>query len=498
MKHWRELEVAALLGSQKAATINSWPADESGELAQQLGQQPQAILKQLALLAIYQRAGLQPRTLPPQPAAHLDNQPYATAAQAKHLSYVLGNDGQGYLPDWLNYARERQVLLPRRYLPAVLKLGDTNKKWRLAIAAVAGERGDWLAQQNPDWAWLSAARFDLGSPELEPYWQSASLPCRELLFERLRAQNPSQALVFLQKIWPEENAATRKLLLDKLLANLSMADQDFLESCLDDRSKAVKEAAVDLLARLPESALVQRMQAVATETLHIKQGMILKSVDIIPLEQLNPALERDGLDAKAKKVDNLGEKAQWLRDVFACVSLDWLTHYSGMSADNLLAKILKSEWAAALYSGLLIAAKRQQHQDWLIALLHADSVKIPANTYDILPVLTQQRREEHVLDLLVAGKKSAAALKELVGLLNSVPLWSWSADFTLKLLESYQTLTRGNAPLSYEFEHRVFPQLLTLIGRCGDPALGLQPNLYPQQILSNWQFRRDLQSAFAE
>jgi hypothetical protein len=146
---------------------------------------------------------------------------------------------------------------------------------------------------------------------------------------------------------------------------------------------------------------------------------------------------------------------------------------------------------------LKLAAQRQQHQDWLTALLHADSVKIPATDSELLPLLMPDRRERYLLAPLTADKKAGAALKHLVALLNSMPYWSWSADFTLRLMESYQNLVRGNAPLSYEFERQVFPQLLTLLGRCGDAALGLPPNQYPPQVLSNWQFRRELHQAFA-
>lgn len=497
MKHWQELKIAALLGSQKTAAVLHWPEQDVGVLGRALANQPSALLQQLALMSVYQRAGQLPVTLAPTGAAASDARPYASAAMSRHLAYLLGNEGQIYLPLWLELARQARVLAPRRYLPALLKLGDQQKTWRLQIADVAGARGGWLAQHNPDWRWLLAGQFDLSSPALTEFWQTAPQASRELLFERLRAADANAALGFLQQVWAEENAATRKVLLEKLRAGLSMADHDFLENCLDDRSKAVKDVAVDLLARLPESALVQRLQQVAARIVHIRKGMIVKHIEIIALDSLSPALERDGLEAKPKRVDNLGEKAQWLRDVFAGIGLDWLNRHCTMSAETILEKLLHSEWANAIMQGLMLAAKRQRHQDWLLALLHADSVKMPATDSELLPLLSPDRREHYLLAQFKADKKTGAALKTLVALCNAMPSWSWSADFTVRVMESYQSLNRSGAPLSYEFERQVFPQLLALLGRCGDAALGLQPNQYPPQVLANWQLRRDLQQAFS-
>ena len=69
-------------------------------------------------------------------------------------------------------------------------------------------------------------------------------------------------------------------MLEKLSIHLSIADHDFLEGCLDDRSKIVKEVAIDLLARLPESLFVQRMQQQLSQILLLKTGIVRKSLDV--------------------------------------------------------------------------------------------------------------------------------------------------------------------------------------------------------------------------
>ena len=51
----------------------------------------------------------------------------------------------------------------------------------------------------------------------------------------------------------------RQLFVSALEADLSAHDQAFLESILNDRSKEVRQRAAMLLARIPGSALAQRM-----------------------------------------------------------------------------------------------------------------------------------------------------------------------------------------------------------------------------------------------
>ena len=179
---WRECEVAALLGSQKSSAISQWPTVELQAVARQLPQDNPLLLSQLALMAVYQRAGQQSISLAAATTAKVETQAYISPAAQKHAQFILTNEGQVYLEDWLNLVAAENAILPRTLLPAFLRLAENNKKWRLAIGQIAGKRGAWLGQQNPDWAWLVAAQFDLNSPELDSYWQTASLACREVLF----------------------------------------------------------------------------------------------------------------------------------------------------------------------------------------------------------------------------------------------------------------------------------------------------------------------------
>lgn len=492
---WRECEVAALLGSQKSFTISQWPTPELQAIAHQLPQDT-LLLSQLALMAVYQRAGQISTQLTASTAAEAETQAYISPAAQQHAQFILSNEGLVYLDDWLTLVASQNAILSRTLLPAFFRLGEQHKKWRLAIGQIAGKRGAWLGQQNPDWAWLVAAQFELHSQELDNYWQTATLACRELLFERLRLDNPERALAFLLSVWPTEAANVRKLLVEKLMIGLSMADHDFLESCLDDRSKIVKEAAIDLLARLPNSLFVQRMQQQLSQILLLKTGIVRKSLDVIPLEIISPELERDGFNAKAVTVQGLGAKAQWLRDIIAYVTIDWLTQHYGLDAQNIVTLILKTEWAEALIAGLSIAAIRQQHQAGLQALLTIESNKIALRRVDLQNALNPTIREQWLLNALKKAKNSTEQLTILATALRELSAWQWSRDFTLVAMSIYQHPQLQNSQ-SYEVERRLLPQLLDNLAVCGEASLSLQANQYPTVVLIAWKFKLEMRAALS-
>ncbi len=488
MNAWQQLSVNALLGTQKSSAPIVWPSAELNQINQQLSAHHAPLLAQLALMSVYQRAGQQATKLTPQEPAQSDTKQAATIAQQQPLTYLLSHEGQEYLSVWLKLAAQQNVYFPYALLPSLLTLGTQNKKWRLEIGAVAGTRGTWLATQNSEWSWLIGAQIDLHNELLNDYWHTTTTASRELIFERLRQQQPAQALVFLQQIWGEETAATRKTLLEKLAINLTFSDHDFLEQCLDDRSKIVKEVAVDLLARVPQSNLQQRMQHQLSLIVTLKKGLVLKSLVVDELQSISESLERDGLNPKAADIRNgLGEKAQWLRDIVACVSLDWLSEQYQMPAQAFVTATLKTDWAEAVLTGLATAAVRQGQADWLVALLEVDSKKLQLPRFLLFNALANTAKESYLLGLLTNTGKLNERASLLTPWLYQAQSWNWSTRFTIVVMDIYQQLLKQQQS----------SQLHYYLARCGDMNLAQQANQYPQQIVSAWQFRLSLKQEFA-
>jgi hypothetical protein len=94
--------------------------------------------------------------------------------------------------------------------------------------------------------------------------------------------------------------------------NLTDEDAPFLDTALDDRSKEVRRAAADLLARLPTSVFVARMLARAQPLLSFKPAKLLSraSLEVTLPSSPDASAARDGLDPKAfGQQKTLGEKA---------------------------------------------------------------------------------------------------------------------------------------------------------------------------------------------
>src|ERR671934_6333 len=123
---------------------------------------------------------------------------------------------------------------------------------RPALLEVAGPRGGWLAGHHEPWSWAAPA----GTSEEEPVerrFATAGRTDRLTLLRHLRNQDPGLARQLVAGTWAREPAAERAALLAEFSTGLSDDDEPFLEAALDDRAAAVREAAVDLLARLPSS-----------------------------------------------------------------------------------------------------------------------------------------------------------------------------------------------------------------------------------------------------
>ena len=78
--------------------------------------------------------------------------------------------------------------------------------------------------------------------------------------------------------WETDSAQDRALAVAALAVGLGPADEPFLERCLDDRAKGVREEAQRLLDRLPGSARAARMAARLRPLISVS-GTLRKELD---------------------------------------------------------------------------------------------------------------------------------------------------------------------------------------------------------------------------
>ncbi|MFE3449507.1 DUF5691 domain-containing protein [Nonomuraea sp. NPDC059194] len=359
---WEELVSAALVGTDRRP--------HHGDL-----------LAAAAVELVRRRAGQVPYgERPPAPApAREEEQEAVSPAAAARLGWILDGRHPRLLPEWLALAAATGRRVPPRLLPELLDKGARDRSIRPFLGVLAGRRGRWLAGLNPAWSYLLAEPTGLQAGTAES-WELGGHGDRLAYLERLRASDPGAARRLLEQAWEKETPDDRAQFLALLGEGLSMADEPFLESVLDDRRREVRQQAADLLTRLPGSRLAGRMAERAAGCLAVRDDRIV----VEPPAACDRGMERDGIRARPPR--GTGERAWWLQQVVARAPLRmW---------DTALLRAKIPEWGREVRSGWVRAAVLQRDPVWARALFAWDPLA------DLLAVLPPDDQDEVAADFV--------------------------------------------------------------------------------------------------
>lgn len=505
-----ELTQAALLGTERQPLASLPAAGALGRLAGQLDIQrrEQSLLALAALLGLYERAGrLAGRDSGPLPAAcAAESLPRANDRAGSLLLRLLAGEWDELLPEWLALGSRAGQLAPPETLPPLLARGAAKAGLRQAMLPVLGERGRWLAAQNPEWAWVNGA-----ATEDEKLWHIGEGPARLLFLERLRQANPQRARELLASTWKEETPEERAAFLALLETGLSAEDEAFLEAGLDDKRKEVRRTAAALLGRLPESALARRMRERVASRLKFvpgATGSLLKlkkaksaQIEVVLPEICDKAMQRDGIELRPAQ--GLGEKAWWLIQMLEAAPLElWLREWQATPAE-VLAASLAGDWKKELFEAWSRAAVRQRQADWAQAALE---VALEQQRLDkiapLLDVLSDRQREACLMELLTSNNPK---VREMHGALVGNCRHAWSREFSLAVLNWLRQLTaRQSADWALRSQFKSFALHLHP-ATFGAAATGWKTEgagwefwlKGAEEFFAAVQFRADLHSAFA-
>lgn len=387
------------------------------------------LLEVAAVLAVSRRAGKPAvRDLVPATPAPDEVRPEAGKAAAKRLitlldGHVFDADTRGELVrEWLTLAGRAAVIAPPATLPALLDAGRASIELRPWLAAASGARARWLADQRANWRYLREYPDHRRAPATGPAdavpadgsvaqdapaeasWQNGTIAERVEFLEAAREQDPDTARDRLMAGWSKESATHRERLIKTLWVGLGPADEDFLERALDDRRREVRQAAMELLGKLPGSAYCQRMvERVRAAVRPDGTGTLL----VDPPADCDAAMLRDGIDAKPPS--GVGARAWWLQQIVARTPLPtWLE----MAPDpaGFLSLTVADDWWKTLHRGLTIAVARERDPEWarqLLAVLRRSVTEGPVNEqpaadqlYHLLPAaeLAEYARERLLRD----------------------------------------------------------------------------------------------------
>lgn len=399
---WAALQQSALVGAERLAlpAIFTQGIDRTAPASQQALQaallQPadskaQQLLRATAVAAVLERAGWRPAqpaatvvaaALPP-PAA--ESRP---APQGEPLLRLLGEVLQGNAPELLALALasldEAGQRLPYALLVDALHQGRQSVELRQWLTPVLGERGRWLAAQNPQWAYAHGVQE---TADAEQIWQEGSLEQRVALLLQQRATDPAGARARLEASLKELGARERAPMVQSLARGLSADDEALLEKLLGDRSKEVRESAASLLARLPHSPHSQRMGAAL-------QAMLSQDAQgewqIEPPQEGHKDWERDGVTLQPPAYIK-GHRAWWLQQLVELTPLDFWHQQLNKTPEQLWEWSRRSDWKSALRQGWIAALRAQRDVRWLPLL---QSMESDSRSSDVLPLLMAELSAE--------------------------------------------------------------------------------------------------------
>ena len=357
MKTWESLLEQSILGLQGNVTQIVADNDKLASLlttALQTENNERGFLRCIALVNAYRKAGEKKCELPKVETLNIANDETlaecSDAASLRLRSFLMDNR-ELLTQQWCHYAEITQQRVSYSLLPLLLQAGRNSRQLRPVIVKVIGERGLWLAQFNSDWSYATRSSQQANTDD----WQLLPDQERCLYLSELRQKTPDIAREQLSGFWKQQSAKQRLELLQSFVINLNKADIEFLESLVNtDRSKGVRKLAAELLMRLSDSAITQKMrqQASAFIIKSPKKGLLGKVKIELKLQFPEAYLEdweSLGIEREPPSYGKkIGQKAGWLEQLLVWIPPnDWCQQF-GLSATQLIDLAKHSDWTELL------------------------------------------------------------------------------------------------------------------------------------------------------
>jgi len=371
-----KLAALATLGTRRAPLPKElgWPHESLAPVGAREAGAETLLLRAAAAGALWSAAG--GRTAPaPASGVAADFPPRApreiSEPAAWRLARIAGGEHAYLLAEWFELAAAGGRVLPARWLPLVLE--NIPPEARRDAAAVLGPAAPWLAARNPRWV--------ASAPVHEPSddrWREGSTAQRIAELESVRQRDPARSRVWLRATWETDPPDAREAFLAVLRKTVEPGDEEFLEMALDDKRKAVRQSAIECLARLPESAFARRQHMRIDALLDMEGGSggLLSKLRKRKLTVELPvapdkAAQRDGIEPKVPAARKIGERAFWLAQMVALVSPGhWGTRF-GCGPAEFLEAVAATDFSRELLEALTEAAARHPDAGWTLALTRA-------------------------------------------------------------------------------------------------------------------------------
>ncbi len=486
------LPVALVGADRHSGAWPAWPGDVGGfvDAAVKGASQPAiAVLRAAAVIAACSLAaelGVIDDVVTGDAAAP-ETQPMLNGPLVALASWTLAQGPQRLQHDLLSALGRAGLRLPPALLPTALDASRRSLLLRPLITPVLGTTGVWIAAQRDDWKHAAGAQTTDESDESR--WSDGNLDQRRAFLqnERAHTNSNSNARERLMAVLPELPARERAELVAVLATGLSMDDEPLLDKLRADRSKEVKQVALNLLLRLPQAAHPQRAARRMEALLKQERVLLRKRWVIDAPNEIGSDWVADNIEPERPKHESFGERGWWLWQLAKRVSLSWWSTHTGMSPAELLKWAADGDWANALahawYDSLLAAPDAAWAEafvdQWPLALKNIDQSPVVAM---LTPAardarwLQQARSIASLGDRLLPGLVAACQPPQILSAELSKLLVAWICERLVAPNVVQQWTLRAHLPeLACVLHPTSLASLMALLAqpRSGDEASGM-------------------------
>lgn len=471
---WKSLVKTALLGTERS----NLPPETLAFLEAQ-GIDPQkepteVLLEAAALFSQMNKAGFLLKDYEgglPETIGENDEQA-CSPKSSHHLSLILDDTFAEALPEFIFHLNHNRKQLPPTSLPNLLEQCKEDRALWQKINPAIGKRGRWLMRLNPDWAILIA------KPEISS-WKTSQKAERIALLKHLREIKSTETVPLLQSSWAEESVSDKVDFLKILEIGITQADEFFLEDCLYDSRKEVRQVAANLLAQIPDSELVERMHWRVSTSMVYERGQLILNLP----DELDETAIRDGISPTLKSYKS-GLKAGWFGQMMAKVPPYHWESFFAKKPTEILELFSKSDWIGMLVQAIVEATILYKDEKWMEAILR---LWLKHEDYPIWQIDAMKDLLEIIPDALF-NEIALKSLKKTKGLLEenspvtkllTLGKHDWNDQLTLLIIKRFQTWLRDASTFHWNTWH--YKKMLQ------SAAYKCNPSLY-DALKSGWAY----------
>lgn len=321
------------------------------------------------------------------PIAAPEEKHYCNNKAQQVLKDILYEESIPLLKFWMQQCDGNDQIVHPDMAATLLEIATTQKSLQSLIAKCCGKRGEWLSQFNHAWNFST-------TQSSEELWQTGTPEQRRTVLKEMRAIDPANARSWVQQVWPQEDAATRTSFLEILKDNVSHDDIAFLETISTDKSKKVKEAALDLLKQIPSSPIVLLYQQILEQAVYLKKEKALLGLSSKTTLHFNLPASIDEAVFKSG-IEKLSNNKEFTDDAFIISQLiksvppSFWEKQLQLKPEEIIQTFQKDATGKKMIPSLVISIRQFRDNNWAIAMMeHSDVFYI-----DIIPLLPLQQQD---------------------------------------------------------------------------------------------------------